>query len=129
MDKWVRQMEKVDDYVKRALELAKWSEDTRENREKFSKICDEVLSEKDPLIACCFAVDVSYKVKGIYEKLFNVQKFQNIVMQSDDDEIIYKFARDVKGADVRRVIDRLPNGYARRELKHDLKPIDEERTF
>ena len=129
MDEWLRKMYKIDGYVKDALKYAVDEEDSKANQNKFAEVCEKVLSEKDPLIACCFAADISHLLKGTYAKLFNVQKFQNIVMQSDDDEILYKFARDVKGADVKRVIDRLPKGQARKELSHDLKPIEEEKLF
>ena len=129
MDEWIRRMQKVDGYVKDALKYAYSNKDTKEHQERFAKLCQTVLDENDPYIACYFASDVSHLLKGTYAKLFNVQKFQNLVMQADDDEVIYKFARDVKGADVKRVIDRLPNGYARQELKNMLKPINEEISF
>ena len=129
MDEWLRKMYKIDGYVKDALKYAVDEEDSKANQNKFAEVCEKVLAEKDPLVACFFAADISHLLKGTYAKLFNVQKFQNIVMQSDDDEILYKFARDVKGADVKRVIDRLPKGQARKELSHDLKPIEEEKLF
>ena len=129
MDKWLEKVTMVDYHIEKALRYARLEDDSEENRKKFARICEIVKEEKDPFTACCFASGVSYLLEGPYEKLFNVKSFQDIVMQSDDDEILYKFARDVKGADIKRVIDRLPNGYARRELIHDLKPIGEEQTL
>ena len=126
MDEWLRKMYMIDGFVRDALKYARIEDDSPENQNRFLQVCARVLEKKDPLVACCFAADISHLLKGAYAKLFNVQKFQDVVMQSDDDEVLYKFARDVKGADIKRVIDRLPNGYARKELKHDMKPIDEE---
>lgn len=126
MDKLLHKMKMVDYYVDKALEYAKLEEDTDETRKKFNRICEIILEQNDPFIACCFASGVSHLLNGTYEKIFDVERFQDVVMQTDDDEVLYKFGRDVKGADIKRITDRLPRGYAKKELLHDMKPIGEE---
>ena len=123
---------KVIDYkIKCANEIMMFEEKNQDNFKRFADIVQSVLDAKDPLDAYSFASEVSCVLDKDYKKYFDVSKFQNLVMKSNDEDLLYQFARDVVGADVKSIINKLPNGYAKRELIKDLRVIgkDEEPTL
>ena len=112
----------IEKLVDNTLELVH-SEKTKVSLEKFSIICKDLLDRKDPLCAYMFAAGVSYHLDKDYQKLFNVKKFESLVLQSRDEDLIYNFGRDVKGADLKNIYDNLNSKSAKNLIKQDMHTL------
>ena len=112
----------LDKLVKDTLELV-YGEKTRESLEKFSYVCKDVLDKKDAFTAYVFAAGVSTHLDKDYQKLFNVKKFESLVLQSRDEDLIYNFGRDVKGADLKTIYDNLHSKSAKNLIKQDMRTL------
>ena len=112
----------LDSLVEDTLKLL-YGEKTKESLEKFSHICKDVLDKNDAFSAYVFAAGVSFHLDEDYQKLFNVKKFENVVLQSRDEDLIYNFGRDVKGADLKTIHDNLNSRSAKNLIKHDMQTL------
>lgn len=112
----------LDSLVEDTLKLL-YGEKTKESLEKFSHICKDVLDKNDAFSAYVFAAGVSFHLDEDYQKLFNVKKFENVVLKSRDEDLIYNFGRDVKGADLKTIHDNLNSRSARDLIKHDMQTL------
>ena len=125
MDRFIKKTLFVDGCVKEALDIAKSKEKTRENYDKFDSVCKAILAKKDDLMAYSFASKISYLLDEDYERVFSVGRFEDVVIEGRNPECIYAFGREVKGANIKRIIANLPNGKEKSELKKDQMPVEE----
>lgn len=96
---------------------------TKESIQKFTKICNTVVEMKDPLCAYIFARGVSHHLDKDYQKFFNVKKFEKIVVNSRDEDLIYGFGKDVKGADLHCIYHNLTSDVAKEQIKQDMQML------
>ena len=112
----------MDRVIDETLKLV-YGEKSKKTLEKFSSVCKDILDQKDPLCAYMFAIGVSHHLDNDYQKLFNVKKFENLVLSSRDEDLIYGFGRDVKGADLKNIHDNLSSPSARHLIEQDMRTL------
>ena len=125
MDKFLKKTLFVDGCIKDALKIANSKEKSTENFDKFDSVCKIILAKKSDFMAYSFASRISYLLDEDYEKVFNVKRFEDAVLEGKNPECIYSFGRDVKGANIKRIIAYLPNSPEKSSLKKDQMPIEE----
>ena len=115
-------------YEKMAFKLMKFDLEECKNVEEFKKLSNLVLSYKDPIISYIFTKRVSLLCYSNqkYQDALNVPAHEDIVVKSLDEELMYLFARDVAGADLKHITSAMPkNSPLRKEIEKDMQPIGE----
>ena len=115
-------------YEKEALKLIEFDLEDCKNIEEFKKLSNQVLEHNDPFMSWVFTKRTSWicNHSEAYFKALNVPAHEKIVVKSGDEAMMYYFARDVYGADLKNITFNMPkNSSLRKELEKDMRPIDE----
>lgn len=83
--------------------------DVAQNSKILQQVSAQVISLGIPFVAYAYAERVSAVVENEQKPLVNIPKLQKIVEDSNDEELIVRFAEEVCGADVKSLQSHLPS--------------------
>ena len=124
----MKKLEIANEYERQAFKIIDADVDYGKRVDEFENICNRVLEHKDPVISLIFLKRTSWicSQNPKYYKALNVPAHEKIVVRSGDEELMYMFARDVYGANLKNITFNMPKkSYLRKELEKDMRPIGE----
>lgn len=83
--------------------------DVEKNSKILQQVSDHVCNLGIPFVAYAYAERISAIVESEQKPLLNIPKLQKIVEDSNDEELIIRFADEVCGADLKSLQSHLPS--------------------
>ena len=111
-------------YYEKAGRLIRKQNPSEEDFNQFRDLTSQVLSWNDPILSEKYAEFISYLTPKEYRQYMNLEDLEDLVLKSNDQEVIYKYATEVKGANTNKILKHLHNTLCRK-IEKELTPIDE----
>ena len=112
---------------KQALHLISGGLENKENLKEFESISQKICNFNNPFMAYSFAERFSaFCIENEkYMKALKFNQLQKIVLNSNDEELMYLFGDRVVGCDLKLITCAMPKGSLRTKLEKNMQPIDE----
>lgn len=115
------------EFEKEGFKLISAGLDNEQNLKEFDLLSQKVCDFNNPFMAYSFAerFSVFCNENKKYMKALKFNQLQKIVINSNDEELMYLFGDRVAGADLKSITCAMPKGNLRKKLEKDMQPIDE----
>jgi len=115
------------EYEKEGFKLISAGLDNEQNLKEFNLLSQKICNFNNPFMAYSFAERFSvFCIENEkYMKALKFNQLQKIVLNSNDEELMYLFDDRVVGCDLKLITCAMPKGSLRTKLEKNMQPIDE----
>lgn len=115
------------EYEKEGFKLISAGLDNEQNLKEFNFLSQKICNFNNPFMAYSFAERFSaFCIENEkYMKALKFNQLQKIVLNSNDEELMYLFGDRVVGCDLKLITCAMPKGSLRTKLEKNMQPIDE----
>ena len=98
---------------------------TEKDLQELGNLTEQVISWHDNIMVLQYAKTISSACGENFRKYIKLNDLQDAIIKSKDEALMYDFASEVVGADIKEIMSHMYDAQLYKKLKREITPINE----